>query len=96
MVTLDDVSAVEEVERDAYRVEDVMSTELYTITPDADAMTAFEGMQQNNVGRLPVVTEAGDLVGIISRTDMMRAFEVIQQGGAPRILRQQPSGSGPR
>ena len=96
MVTLDDASAVEEVERDAYRVEDVMSAELYTITPGADAMTAFERMQQNGVGRLPVVTEAGNLVGIISRTDMMRAFEVIQQGGAPRILRQKPYETSPR
>jgi len=91
MVTLDDASAVEEVERDAYRVEDVMATELHTITPDADAMTAFEMMQQNGVGRLPVVTETGDLVGIISRTDMMRAFDVIQQSGTPRLLRQEPS-----
>ncbi|MFO7926502.1 MAG: CBS domain-containing protein [Halobacteriota archaeon] len=91
MVTLDDAGAVEEVERDAYRVEDVMSTELYTITPDADAMTAFEQMQQNGVGRLPVVNEAGDLVGIVSRTDMMRAFEVIQGGGPPRTLGQPTS-----
>ncbi|WP_396613367.1 M50 family metallopeptidase (plasmid) [Haloferax sp. S1W] len=91
MVTLDDASAVEEVERDAYRVEDVMSTDLYTITPDADAMTAFQQMQQNGVGRLPVVNETGDLVGIISRTDMMRAFNVIQSGGEPRTLGQPTS-----
>lgn len=91
MVTLDDAGAVEEVERDAYRVEDVMSTDLYTISPDADAMTAFQQMQQNGVGRLPVVNEAGDLVGIISRTDMMRAFDVIQSGGSPRTLGQPTS-----
>lgn len=94
MVTLDDAGAVEEVERDAYRVEDVMSTDLYTISPDADAMTAFQQMQQNGVGRLPVVNEAGDLVGIISRTDMMRAFNVIQSGGPPRALGQPTSGPG--
>jgi Zn-dependent protease len=87
MVTLDDASAVAEVERDAYRVGEIMSTDLYTVTPDADAMTAFQRMQQNGVGRLPVVTEAGDLVGIVSRTDMMRAFNVIQRGGPPRAVR---------
>jgi Zn-dependent protease/predicted transcriptional regulator len=94
MVTLDDAGAIEEVERDAYRVEDVMSTDLYTITPDADAITAFQQMQQNGVGRLPVVDEAGDLVGIVSRTDMMRAFNVIQSGGPPRTLGQPTSKPG--
>ena len=94
MVTLDDAGAVEEVEREAYRVEDVMSTDLHTITPDTDAITAFQQMQQNGVGRLPVVDEAGDLVGIVSRTDMMRAFNVIQSGGPPRTLGQPTSKPG--
>jgi len=88
MVTLDDASAVDEIERDAYRVGDVMSTEVKTITPDADAMKAFERMQQSGVGRLPVVDEVDNLVGIISRTDLMRAFDVIQKGGPPRSVRQ--------
>jgi CBS domain-containing protein len=96
MVTLDDTAAVEEVERDAYRVADVMSTDLRTITPDTDAMTAFQQMQQNGVGRLPVVDEAGDLVGIVSRTDMMRAFNIIQSGGPPRTLGQPTSEPGLR
>lgn len=83
MVTLDDAAAIEEVERDAYRVEDVMSTDIKTISSDADAMEALQEMQQNGVGRLPVVDETGNLIGIISRTDLMRAFNVIQKGGAP-------------
>jgi CBS domain-containing protein len=57
-------------------------------------MTAFQQMQQNGVGRLPVVDEAGDLVGIVSRTDMMRAFNVIQSGGTPRTLGQPASEPG--
>lgn len=88
MVTLDDAAAVEEVEQDAYRVEDVMSSNVETITPNADAMEAFQRMQQSDVGRLPVVDEAGDLVGIISRTDLMRAFNVIQASGTSQSLRQ--------
>ncbi|MFC6942484.1 CBS domain-containing protein [Salinirubellus sp. GCM10025818] len=88
MVTLDDAGAIEEVERDAFRVEDVMSTDIKTIAPDADAMEAFQQMQQNGVGRLPVVDETGNLVGIISRTDLMRAFNVIQKGGLPRSVSQ--------
>jgi Zn-dependent protease/CBS domain-containing protein len=81
MVTLDDAREVREVERDAYRVEDVMATELVTISPDADAMDAISTMQRENVGRLPVVDDAGDLVGLISRTDIVTAFSIIQARG---------------
>ncbi|MEF8886967.1 MAG: M50 family metallopeptidase [Haloarculaceae archaeon] len=86
MVTLDDASGVNEVERDAYRVEDVMTTEVPTIGPGADAMEAFERMQEHGVGRLPVVDD-GDIVGIISRTDLMRAFDIVQKSGPPQGIR---------
>jgi len=82
MVTLGDARSVKEVERDAYRVEDVMSREVATISPDADAMTAIEQMQKNDVGRLPVVDDAGDVVGLISRSDLVTAFNIIQSRGA--------------
>jgi Zn-dependent protease/CBS domain-containing protein len=81
MVTLGDARSIKEVERDAYRVEDVMSDDLTTISPDADAMTAIEQMQQNDVGRLPVVDDAGELVGLISRSDLVTAFNIIQSRG---------------
>jgi CBS domain-containing protein len=82
MVTLDDTREVREVERDAYRVEDVMATDLVTIRPDADAMDAISTMQREGVGRLPVVDEAGELVGLISRSDLVTAFNIIRTGGA--------------
>jgi Zn-dependent protease/CBS domain-containing protein len=86
MVTLEDAGAVQEVERDAYRIADVMETDLVSVTPDTDAMTAFETMQREGVGRLPVLDEHGELVGLISRTDLMTALNVIQAGGTPSIL----------
>jgi Zn-dependent protease/CBS domain-containing protein len=86
MVTLDDATGIEEVERDAYRVEDVMSTDVATIEPGADAAEALGRMQEHGVGRLPVV-EDGGLVGIVSRTDLMRAFNIIQQSGTPSRFR---------
>ncbi|WP_134668494.1 CBS domain-containing protein [Halorussus marinus] len=81
MVTLEDARDVNEVERDAYTVADVMSRELKTIRADEDAMTAFERIQQHGIGRLLVVDDDGELAGLISRTDLMTAFEVIQQTG---------------
>ncbi|WP_424007686.1 M50 family metallopeptidase [Haloferax denitrificans] len=82
MVTLDDARGVKEVERDAFRVDDIMSDELTTITPDADAMDAIALMQERGVGRLPVVDEAGELVGLVSRSDLVTAFNIIRSRGS--------------
>ena len=87
MVTLEDARSVQEVERDAYRVEDVMETDLVSVTPDSDAMAALQTMQKHGVGRLPVIDARGDLVGLISRSDLMTAFNIIQTSGTPSALR---------
>ncbi|ADB59190.1 peptidase M50 [Haloterrigena turkmenica DSM 5511] len=81
LVTLTDAREVDPVERDAFTVDEVMSTDLKTITPDSDAMTAIEEMRENNIGRLLVVDD-GDLVGLISRSDVMTAFDIVQKSGA--------------
>ena len=81
LVTLADAQSVPEVERDAYLVGDVMSTELYTIGPDADAMDAIKRMQENGVGRL-VVMEGETFVGLISRSDLMTALDIIRSSGS--------------
>lgn len=80
LVTLTDAREIKPVERDAYTVEDVMTTDLKTIEPDSDAMAAIERMRENDIGRLLVV-EDGDLVGLISRSDVMTAFDIVQQSG---------------
>jgi Zn-dependent protease/CBS domain-containing protein len=82
LVTLDDAREVREVERDAYTVAEVMTRDLRTVEPDTDAMTAIETIRRNGVGRLPVVDDRGELVGLISRTDVMTAFNVIQSTGS--------------
>jgi CBS domain-containing protein len=81
MVTLDDARTIKEIERDAYRVEEVMERDVTSIDPDADAITALRTMQEQGIGRLPVVDSRGNLTGIISRTDLMTAFNVIQSRG---------------
>ena len=91
MVTLDDARSVREVERDAYRVEDVMTGEVTGISPDSDAMEAIQLMQEQNVGRLPVLDETGELVGLISRSDLVTAFNIIQgRGSFAAVSRQDP------
>ncbi|MEF8975195.1 MAG: CBS domain-containing protein [Halapricum sp.] len=89
LVTLEDARAVREIEREAYRVKEVMTTDLYTIEPEADAMEAMEKLQSNNVGRL-LVYEDGEFRGLLTRSDLMTALNIIKESGDPG----QPSGSG--
>lgn len=81
VVTLSDVREVDPVERDAFTVADVMTSELETTAPDAEAMDALNRMQQRGIGRLLVV-ENGELVGLISRTDLMTALNIIKSSGS--------------
>jgi Zn-dependent protease/CBS domain-containing protein len=80
LVTLDDARAVREVERDAYRVAEVMTTELYTVGPAADVMTALDEMDEHGVGRLVVMAD-GEFAGIVTRTDIMTALSIIKSSG---------------
>jgi CBS domain-containing protein len=86
MVTLEDARSVRDVERDAYRVADVMATNVVAVGPETDAMTALQTMQENGVGRLPVVDRQERLVGLLSRSDLMTAFNIIQTGGTPSLI----------
>jgi len=81
MVTLDDARDVQPVEREAYTVADVMTRELVTIPVDADAMEAFDRLQDHDVGRLLVVDKRDDVVGLLSRTDLMTALDVVRSTG---------------
>ena len=91
MVTLDDARGVREVERDAYLVSEIMTRDVKSVTPDTDAIEALRTMQEHDVGRLPVIDANGDLTGIVSRSDLMTAFNIIQSGGAPMGLRRDGS-----
>lgn len=74
VVTFADVRQIPASERDTTRVEDVMNRELISIRPDADAFDALKLMASSNVGRL-IVMDDGQMVGIVSRTDLMRAIQ---------------------
>ena len=83
IVTLSDAREVDEVEREAFTVADVMSRELETATPATPVMDAFETMQAEGIGRLLVVdsSDSDRLVGLVSRTDVMTALEIMKEGG---------------
>lgn len=58
----------------AETVGEVMTGDLVTITPEATLGEAARVMANRNVKRLPVVDIDGELVGIISRADVVNAF----------------------
>ena len=80
LVTLDDARAVREVERDAYRVEEIMTTNLETVEHTADAMDAMMRIERNDIGYL-LVYDGEEFVGILTRSDLMTALNIIQSSG---------------
>lgn len=59
---------------EAEMVGEVMSDNVFTISPDATLVEAARTMATHGVKRLPVVDRDGKLVGIISRRDIVNAF----------------------
>ena len=57
------------------RVEELMTTRPLTIAPDADVREAARQMLYGDVHRL-FVEEEGRLIGVVSRTDVVRAFAI--------------------
>jgi Zn-dependent protease/predicted transcriptional regulator len=82
IVTLEDAKEVAPHEREAVRVEDIMTRDVVTVEPDEDAYDVLQKLSRNDFGRL-VVVENGEIAGIISRTDVMTALDVLQGGGVP-------------
>jgi CBS domain-containing protein len=54
---------------------DVMSHPPICIVPDADVTVAASRMLEHKINRLPVVDGNGHLVGIVARTDLLRAMQ---------------------
>src|SRR5262249_13005718 len=51
-------------------VGEIMTRDLAFTTPDSDVRDALKTMAQRQLRRLPVVNQAGDLVGIVSLGDI--------------------------
>jgi CBS domain-containing protein len=62
----------------ATRVADLMSTELRTVTPQTSIMEVAELFLENKFRRLPVLDE-GQLVGQISRWDVLKAVREVHR-----------------
>jgi CBS domain-containing protein len=80
---LDDAYGDEE-RYDARTVGDAMSAPALTVAPQQDVTEAARLMVQKRVNRLPVV-DGGKLVGIVTRADLVRAFQRSDEAIATEI-----------
>jgi CBS domain-containing protein len=61
------------------QVREVMSSTLFTCREEDDVGGAFQQMSGHQVRRLPVLDEAGKLVGIVTLSDLTRLHRDAQQ-----------------
>jgi acetoin utilization protein AcuB len=78
------------------RVADVMTERVVTVTPELPIEDAAQIMVTSKIGGLPVVDSSGNLVGMITETDVFKAFTEMLAGGEHglRLLVRVPEGKG--
>lgn len=64
----------DEMPKEGRSVGDVMTGHVITLPPEADHAEAARVMRNVGVKRIPVVDEGGKLLGLVSRSDILRAF----------------------
>jgi len=75
IVTMSDVLRIPRERMSATPLSAVMTRNLLVVHPDESLLAALDKMTNLGVGRLPVVSkESGKLLGIITRTDVIRAY----------------------
>ena len=57
---------------------DIMTTDVITISPEAEVAQAAQLLLENRINGVPVVNDAGELVGILCQSDL-----IIQQKNIP-------------
>jgi CBS domain-containing protein len=75
----DETLADEYVKSHARRVEDVMTRNVVTTTPDAPLHEIAALLEKNSIKRVPVI-ENGQLVGIVSRANLVQAVASARKG----------------
>lgn len=68
------------------KVRDIMNAPLITVPKDLDLSECAAKMKENRIHHLPVVNEAGELVGMISATDFLVVAEAFGNDFKDRSL----------
>ena len=68
-----------------FSIDAIMSTNLVTIKPEASLAEARSLMQKNRIHHLPVLDDKGDLVGLVTLTNLLAATDSILRDAENRI-----------
>lgn len=75
IITMSDVLKVSSEQMKIARLGDIMTKNVITLFPDDTLLEALSKLTTGGFGRLPVIKrESGQLVGILTRTDLFRAY----------------------
>lgn len=77
MVTFTDVQKIPREERKNVKVSQIMSKKLITAREDDDAVTVLKLLTKNSIGRIIVVNDE-KMIGIVSRTDILHAVQLLE------------------
>ncbi|MDD1746027.1 MAG: CBS domain-containing protein [Candidatus Methanoperedens sp.] len=77
IVTFTDVQKVIKEDRKNVKVSQIMTKELITAREDDDAITVLKLLTRNSIGRI-IVKNDEKMIGIISRTDVLRAVQLLE------------------
>ena len=75
-------AADEYVQANGRRIDEVMTADVVTVSPGASLPEIVELMTRHHVKRIPVVDD-GNVVGIVTRSDLLRALLKVLPGSAP-------------
>ncbi len=74
-VTMYDIQSVPKDAWESSRINEIMTCEVIHVAPGDDLFSAFKRISEADIGRLMVVQD-GDLKGIITRSDIMKAYRL--------------------
>lgn len=75
IVTFTDIQRVPYLERPVALVSDIMTKDVISVPPDAQASDVLKLVSSRNIGRV-IVIDNGAVVGILSRTDLVRILKL--------------------
>jgi Zn-dependent protease len=75
IVTFTDIQRIPYVDRPVAKVSDIMTRDVISVSPDAQASDVLKLVSYKNIGRV-VVIDNGSVVGILSRTDLVRILKL--------------------
>ena len=70
----------------ATRMKEIMSSPLHTVSPKVGILDAMRKMREHGIGRL-VVMEGGEMVGIVTERDIIRAINIASLASFSTLLR---------